>query len=122
MVMMSRRALSRFELILQNAPQPNSLLLTKTREPVPVLVEDLSSGERGMHVCVAIDDERTGWYLSDETRGLKALILPNSQAHLIEVNGGSMRGLTVQALWILRWNKNRTALLTEVVDVEEDEG
>jgi len=115
-----QRPLTRFQLILRNTPQPNTLLLSKTSKPVPVYVSEYEE-ERRMFAYVAIDDERTGWYLSEATRGLKALIMSNSQDHLIAMNNGSIIDLTVQALMVVKWTKKYNALITETVAIKEEE-
>lgn len=110
----------RFKTLLKNKPVRESILMSKDGRGVPVFV-DLRNGsteDRVMYVNCAVDDEGTGWYLSREAKGLKVLILPESQIYLIEKYGG-LDKLMVDVLRVKRVSRKGTALLAEVLGIRK---
>lgn len=116
----------RFEELRAAKPDAGDILTTKDGEPVPVFVENKPDRGKGamrvVYTNALIDHDCTGWYLSPEKNGLKVLILPRSQDRLIERNGGSIEGLSVSELRVIRQNEKGTALICELVDIDMDEG
>lgn len=107
-------------------PQPGDIISTRDGNPIPVYVEIRKvrsprgiSENRLMYCTALIDDTCTGWYLGKDPRGLKVLLLPQTQAELIRRHGGRVEFLQVEQLRVVRYNKNETALLCELVDLNE---
>lgn len=116
MINYAKRA-EKFDVLVKKKPEPGQILMAKDRSFVPVYVEiDPISKNRVVYTNALIDDDCTGWYLTKEIRGLKVLILPNSQEHLIKENNGSCENLSVAVLRIVRHNKKGTALIAEIVE------
>ena len=107
----------RFDVLVKKKPEPGQILMAKDRSFVPVYVEiDPITKNRVVYTNALIDDDCIGWFLTKEIRGLKVLILPNSQDYLIKENNGSYENLKIDALRIVRHNKKGTALIAEVVE------
>jgi hypothetical protein len=109
---------SEFRTLLKNKPPIGTVLVSHTGIPVPVFVDhkpDIGDGaKRIMFANALIDEKATGWFLMDSSRGLKCLILPESQRELIELHGGGEEGLTVTQLRVVRHNSSNTALICEL--------
>ena len=110
----------RFKTLLKNKPVRESIIMSKDGREVPVYVELKygSNEDRVMYVNCVIDNECTGWYLSREAKGLKILILPESQIYLIEKYGG-VDNIMVDVLRVKRVTRKGTALLAEVLGVRK---
>ena len=113
-----------FKKLQSEKPQPGEVLYAKDREPVPVFVERRTNdaGIVFMMFCNAlIDYECTGWYLTheDTQRALKVLVLPESQEILIEKNKNRLDTLEVAALRVVRHNEKGTALICELLDLDD---
>tara|TARA_R100000152_G_C6756339_1_gene180117 strand:- start:80 stop:481 length:402 start_codon:yes stop_codon:yes gene_type:complete len=114
----------KFRQLQGNKPSPGDVLRAKDDEPVPVFVERRigDSGIVFMMFCNAlIDYECTGWYLTheDTPKALKVLILPESQEILIENNNNRLDTLEVSALRVVRHNEKGTALICELLDLDD---
>lgn len=109
--------MTKFNDLLKQKPTAGTTLRSKDGSPVPLFVDNREHDGKARRVMFAnalIDEEATGWYLADSTRGLKCLILPEHQRRLIEENGGSEEGLTVLELRVVRQNDRQTALICEL--------
>ena len=114
----------KFRQLQSNKPSPGDVLRAKDEESVPVFVERRisDSGIVFMMFCNAlIDYECTGWYLTheDTPKALKVLILPESQEILIENNNNRLDTLEVSALRVVRHNEKGTALICELLDLDD---
>ncbi len=114
----------RFKKLQSKKPQPGEVLYAKDREPVPVFVERRcnDSGIVFMMFCNAlIDYECTGWYLTheDTPKALKVLVLPESQEQLVSQNKNRLDTLEVGALRVVRHNEKGTALICELLDLND---
>ena len=114
--------MSEFNTILKNKPQAGEILKSKHGEYVKIHVEMKPAvGDRPemrMMFCNAsIDAEATGWYLTNDIKGLKCLILPDAQAMLYSLNNDSYENLQIKQLKIVKENKTKTALLCELCGV-----
>jgi hypothetical protein len=106
----------KFRLLRENKPGPGVILESMDGSEVPVYVEHkCDDNSRVMYTNALIDDACTGWYLTSDICGLKVLILPRSQARLIETNGHSEDKLSVAALRVVRHTDKGTALIAEVL-------
>ena len=107
----------RFEELRERKPNPGELLYVKEGGNAPVMVDTnpVKVGLRVMFCNAAIDEECTGWYLTRDGKGLKCLILPQSQNKLLERNGGVLEGLTVRELRVVRHARNGRALICEII-------
>ena len=114
----------KFKQLQQNKPAPGDVLRSKDASPVPVFVERRvnDTGFVFMMFCNAlIDYECSGWYLTNEDtpKALKVLILPESQDILIEKNKKRLDTLEVSALRVVRHNEKGTALICELLDLDD---
>ncbi len=110
-----KKRVDNFARLRHQKPPEKTILTPKNDEKIMVQVQYKEDMHRTMFVNAAIDEEATGWYLVNEDQGLKCLILPHSQEHLIRLNDGETDGLTVTELRVMRHNGTRTALICEVV-------
>jgi len=110
-----KKRVDNFSRLRHQKPPEGTILTPKDVAEVTVQVQYKEDMHRTMFVNAAIDDEATGWYLVNEDQGLKCLILPYSQEHLIRENDGETDGLTVSELRVMRHNTTKTALICEVV-------
>jgi len=108
-----------FKSLLDQKPSAGTILESFSKEPVSIFLDnkpDIGQGpKRIMFANALIDDEATGWFLMESSRGLKCLILPHAQDELIAQNGGSTENLTVTRLRVVRQNNRGTALICELV-------
>ena len=108
----------KFEKLRDHKPRPGEVVTSKD-EDIVVFIENRPNfkkeGEmmKVMYVNAAIDEECSGWYLTNDTKGLKCLILPNSQSTLLERYPTG--AVTLRELRVVRMNKAKTALITELV-------
>ena len=116
----------RFEHLKTHKPSANIVLTAKNSLAVTVWVDarvghSVIEGvvKRLMFCNAIIDDEVTGWYLTNDLYGLKCLILPDSQQRLVDAAGGKIEGLSVKSLRVVRTSLKGTSLMCELV--EEDE-
>tara|TARA_R110002020_G_scaffold123580_19_gene280297 strand:- start:1937 stop:2356 length:420 start_codon:yes stop_codon:yes gene_type:complete len=114
----------KFKWLVDNKPEPGMVLTAKDKSAVIVHVER-KPGEGGGYVLMMfanalIDPDCTGWYLTNEDtpKALKVLVLPESQDALIDSHGGRLNSLTVGALRVVRHNERGTALICELVDLD----
>ena len=108
----------KFEALLNNKPDTGAFLETLSGDPVPVHVDrkpDRGQGEkRVMFVYALINDECTGYFLADDSRGVLCLLTDEAQEVLVENNGGSEERLVVMDLYVKRRNFKGTALICEL--------
>jgi hypothetical protein len=107
----------RFEDLRDKKPVPGTVLFMKDGGNVNVSI-DSSPGKAGLRVMfcnAAIDEECSGWFLTNDGKGLKCLILPLSQDKLVAANRDSLENLTVRELRVVRISRNGRALICETV-------
>jgi len=109
----------RFEYLREHLPEVGDILTSKyPNEKIGVFVE-IHPGEgktsRIMYVHALIDRERTGWYLTNNSGGVKVLVAPRSQQTLCSEASGNLENLQVQAVRVLRRSQSGKALVVEVV-------
>lgn len=109
---------ARFTKLLNNKPKAGTLLESISGAPVPLIIDENPATNKGlkrvMFAHATIDEDGTGWYLCDSSRGLKCLILPESQEKIIENNHGSLVGLKIKTLRVVRQTSKKTALICEL--------
>lgn len=120
-----RKHTERFREVLRNKPAPGTVLRALDGGSVPVWVQDKPArGGRApmrmMFATAAVDDTCFCWVLSRDTRGLKCLILPRSQARLLEQYPDPST-LQVDGLVVVRQTPRGTALLCELVENDDGE-
>jgi len=104
----------RFKELLNSKPKPGDILRTKDGSALKLFTSE-SGGRVSMYVCCAVDPEATGWYLYDITVGLRALILPTTQAQLIR-KYKNIEDIKVSALRVIRLSVKGTSLICDVVE------
>lgn len=109
-----------FVQLRDNKPEIGSMLVAKNGDEVPLYTQykwdpEVEEETRIIFANAAIDEEATGWYLTDGGRGLKCLILPGSQDVLVKRNNGMSNGLAAHKLRVLRHTPTGSALICEVI-------
>jgi len=110
-----RRA-ERFKWLLGNKPYPGMVLRSFEGNPVHVHVDTRADDSASWFVNCQIDGLARGWFLVNDTRGLKYLILPKSQEALLQRHGGIAECLVVYELRVVSSNSRNTALLCEILE------
>ena len=105
---------ARFRELLDNKPSPGDTLTSQDSQPVKVNVQTKGTGEYVMFINAIVDDEGTGWFLSEGSVGLKCLIMPSSQETLLD-SSDMLSDLRAKALRVVRHNQRGTALICEVL-------
>lgn len=116
----SQRA--RFASLCRNKPTSGMVLRSKSGEGISVTVHHKQTWEtwdstklRMMFVNAAIDDEATGWFLTNKSIGLKCIFLMESQERLVDTFKGNLAAMTVQEVVVIRQSRYGNALLCEVL-------
>lgn len=105
----------RFRELLNNKPVPGDTLCPKDKDSVRVNVQTREDrGSFVMFVNAVVDDDGTGWFLSEGSVGLKCLITPSSQQVLLD-EFDMLNDLKVVGLRVVRHNQRGTALICEVL-------
>jgi hypothetical protein len=109
----------RFKELKSNKPCEGDVLTSKDGQPVKVRLEKhKDTGRIAFIVTVIIDEDATGWYLSNEKHGLKAIIMNNSKMQLIAQNYGATDDLRIDQLRVVRRSDSGKALLCELIKSE----
>lgn len=110
---------TRMARLLSDKPTVNSILKIEGTTPVNVTVQIKPDRGRGetllMFVHARVNEGCTAWVLSDCSHGLVCLILPDSQEKLWRQKKYT-GDMSVVALRVIGFNKNRTALKCEIVE------
>jgi hypothetical protein len=115
---------SDFERLRKNKPKFGALLAPMDGEFAKVFIDPSRNDDgsiKTMFCNALIDQLCTGWFLVNEESGLKCLILPRSQDRLLKDFSGRLDELKVSGLRVLRHTKKGTALICELVTIEEND-
>lgn len=102
----------RFKSILNKLPQPGVTLKTKNGQAIILHRNDDPNFSIKFTANAYVDEEATGWYLTDEPNGLRVLILPSLTPTYTEaLESGSMR---INSIKVVRLGKNGKSILGEI--------
>lgn len=102
----------RFIKCLSNLPEPGAVLVPKDNQPIILNREDDSTFSVKFTANACVDQEATGWYLTNEPNGLRVLILPARTPKYREALKSGK--LSVDSIKITRVSRNGKSLLGEV--------
>jgi len=111
-----------FDNLMESKPEAGVYLQPKDGERVRVKVEtkpDRGDGPKElMIVYAAIDPECSGWYVSENSRGVTCLLVQAAQDELRRRFGDGPYFVT--DLYVVRQNYRGTALICDLADEETD--
>jgi len=108
----------------ETKPAPGSIVTAKNGFAIPVQyqlvpAEQLvASGGSDyiLFVNLGVDEEATGWYLTTEDRGLKAMFKRDCHKQLLARNNGCVENLFIDAVRVHAHSRSGTSVVVGLVD------